>query len=126
MHELRLVVTAQDYDAAVAFFRDAVGLAELADFSGEHGRVVLLDAGRATLEIVDPDQASYIDEVEVGHRVAGSLRVALGVSDAEAAGTDLADAGATVVAPPTRTPWGSTNTRLDTPGGLHVTLFSGE
>jgi GrpB-like predicted nucleotidyltransferase (UPF0157 family) len=36
----------------------------------------------------------------------------------------LARAGATVLAPPTRTPWESLNARLDAPGGLQITVFS--
>ena len=36
----------------------------------------------------------------------------------------LARAGATVVAPPTLTPWQSLNSRLDGPGGLHLTVFA--
>ena len=123
--ELRLVITAEDHDAAVAFFRDALGLPQLADFSGAQGRVLLLDAGRATIEIADPAQAEYIDRVEVGRRVAGPLRVALQVPDAEAATRRLAAAGAEVLAEPTRTPWGSLNARLEGPG-VQLTLFEGD
>ncbi|HEY3438483.1 MAG TPA: VOC family protein [Actinotalea sp.] len=123
VRELRLVVTAADYDAAVAFYRDALGLPQLADYSSEGGRVVLLEAGRATLEIVDPAQADLIDRVEVGRRVSGHLRVAFEVDDAAGTTDRLAEAGAAVVAPPTRTPWSSLNARLDAPGDLHVTLF---
>lgn len=123
--ELRLAVTAEDWAAAVAFYRDRLGLPQLADFSSERGRVVLLDAGHATLELVDPDQAAYIDDVEVGRRVAPAIRVALRVPDAGAATRRLADAGARIVAQPTETPWGSRNARLDAPAGLHLTLFAG-
>ncbi|MBX9244849.1 VOC family protein [Actinotalea ferrariae] len=123
VHELRLVMTVQDFDAAVALYRDTLGLPQAADFSGEQGRVVLLEAGRATIELVDADQAAYIDDVEVGRRVAGTLRVALGVHDAARATGDLTAGGATVVAEPTRTPWDSLNARLDTPDGVHVTVF---
>ena len=34
--ELRLVITADDCPATVAFFRDALGLREVADFSGDN------------------------------------------------------------------------------------------
>jgi lactoylglutathione lyase len=85
--------------------------------------VTILEAGRATLEITDPPQAAYIDEVEVGRRVAGHIRVAFEVGDAAAATADLAAAGAEVVAPPTRTPWDSLNARLEGPAGLQLTLF---
>src|SRR5690606_15612654 len=121
--ELRLAVTAEDWAAAVAFYRDRLGLPQLADFSGAQGRVVLLDAGHATLELIDPDQAAYIDEVEVGRRVAPAIRVALRVPDARVATRRLADAGATVVAEPAPTPWGSRNARLDAAAGLHLTVF---
>jgi predicted enzyme related to lactoylglutathione lyase len=123
VRELRLAVTAADWAAAVAFYRDQLGLPQLADFSSERGRVVLLDAGRATLELVDADQAAYIDEVEVGRRVAGHVRVAFEVGDVDAGVRTLADAGAEIIAPPTRTPWGSRNARLGAPAGLQLTLF---
>jgi GrpB-like predicted nucleotidyltransferase (UPF0157 family)/predicted enzyme related to lactoylglutathione lyase len=121
--ELRLVVTAADFDEALRFYRDVLGLEEVADFSGDDGRVRLLSAGRATVEIVDAAQAAYIDDVEVGRRVAGPIRVAFEVADVPAATRALVEAGATEVAPPTRTPWQSLNARLDAPAGLHLTLF---
>jgi lactoylglutathione lyase len=122
--ELRLVVTADDYDEAVTFYRDVLGLAERASYSSEDGRVTILEVERATLEIADPGQADFIDEVEVGRRVAGKFRVAFEVDDATALTQTLADAGATVIAEPTRTPWNSLNARLETPGGIQLTLFT--
>jgi lactoylglutathione lyase len=125
VRELRLVVTAEDYDAAIAFYRDVIGLPERADFSSDEGRVTLFDAGRAALEIVDARQASYIDEVEVGHRSAPHVRVCFDVPDSAAATERASAAGAEVLAPPTRTPWNSVNARLQAPAGLQLTLFSG-
>jgi len=43
--------------------------------------------------------------------------------DEGAATRTLAEAGATVLAEPTRTPWNSLNARLDAPGDLQLTLF---
>jgi lactoylglutathione lyase len=124
VRELRLVVTTDDYDAALRFYRDVLGLRERAAFTSPGGRVVVLEAGRATLELTDPRHAAFIDEVEVGRRVAGHIRVAFQVDDAEATTDDLAAAGATVVAPPVRTPWNSLNARLEAPAGLQLTLFT--
>ena len=76
VRELRLVVTAEDYDAALHFYRDVLGLTEQGAFASEDGRVTILDAGRATLELTDPNHAAFIDDVEVGRRVAGHIRVA--------------------------------------------------
>jgi lactoylglutathione lyase len=122
--ELRLVVTVDDYDGALAFYRDALGLREQAAYSAPNGgRVTLLDAGRATVELADAAQADYIDEVEVGRRVAGKIRVAFEVPDSDAATHRLAGAGADVIAEPTRTPWNSLNARLTAPDGLQLTLF---
>jgi lactoylglutathione lyase len=122
--ELRLVVTAEDYDGALQFYRDVLGLPELADYSSPNGRVRLLDAGRATLELTDQANAAFVDEVEVGRRVAGRIRVAFGVADSAAMTASLAAAGATVIAEPTHTPWHSLNSRLDAPAGLQLTLFT--
>ena len=124
IRELRLVVTTDDYDAAVAFYRNTLGMPLSAEYlSDEQGRVVILEAGVATLEIGDVPHGEYVDRVEVGRRVAGHLRVALRVDDATAATSAAADAGAEVVAPPTVTPRRSLNARLEAPGGLQVTLY---
>ncbi|MET7477131.1 VOC family protein [Streptomyces sp. NPDC005648] len=123
VRELRLVVTAPDYDEALRFYRDVLGLPERAAFSSPDGRVTILEAGRATLELTDPNHADFIDEVEVGHRVAGHLRVAFQVDDSTAVTARLAAAGAEVLAEPTRTPWNSLNSRLEAPGSLQLTLF---
>jgi lactoylglutathione lyase len=124
VRQLRLVVTAADYDEALRFYRDVLGLGELAVWSSpDGGRVTLLGAGRATLELTDPSNAAFIDEVEVGRRVAGHVRVALEVEDVRSATAEAVAGGARVVAEPTRTPWSSLNARLEGPAGLQLTLF---
>jgi predicted enzyme related to lactoylglutathione lyase len=124
VRQMRLVVTADDYDDALRFYRDVLGLTELAAFTAEGGHVTILDAGRATLEITDPRHAAYIDRVEVGERVAGHIRVAFEVDDAANATRALEGAGARIIAEPVRTPWGSLNARLEGPAGLQLTLFT--
>ncbi|KOX08271.1 glyoxalase [Micromonospora sp. NRRL B-16802] len=124
VRQLRLVVEAEDYEAAVAFFRDALGLPEEAAFSGDgDARVLILDAGRATLEIANPAQKRMIDEVEVGRQVAPRIRVAFEVDDARATTARLVAAGAAEIAPPTLTPWQSLNSRLEAPADLQITVF---
>ena len=121
--ELRLVVTAPDYDEAVRFYRDVLGLPEVAAFDDGAGRVAILDAGRATLELSDVPHAEHIDRLEVGRRVAGQIRVAFQVPDALEATNRLLAGGATLVAAPVETPWKSLNARLEAPAGLQLTLF---
>ena len=123
VRELRLVVTAPDYEEALAFYRDVLGLPVQAVFESPGGHVTLLDAGRATLELMDDANAQFVDEIEVGRRVAGHIRVALEVEDAAGATAAAEAAGARVLAPPTRTPWNSLNARLEAPGDLQLTLF---
>ena len=67
VRQLRLTVHADDFEAAVAFCRDALG-----------------------------------------------MPVELHVES---------EGGAEVIASPTRTPWDSLNSRLETPGGIQLTLF---
>jgi lactoylglutathione lyase len=124
VHELRLAVTAEDYDHALHFYRDVLGLPERESYESAGGHVTILEAGRATLELADPLYAEFIDEVEVGRRVAGHIRVAFQVDDAAAVMVELAAAGARVLAEPTRTPWNSLNARLEGPAGLQLTLFT--
>ncbi|WP_062308315.1 VOC family protein [Demequina subtropica] len=125
--QLRLVLHAEDLDAALALFRDALGMPAELDLTTptEDGdaRVVVLEAGRATLELVNGAQRALIDSLEVGRPVAREVRVALEVDDAAGAAAAVLAAGATQVAPPTRTPWGSLNARFETPAGVQLTLF---
>jgi lactoylglutathione lyase len=124
VRELRLVVTVADYDAAVAFYRDVLGMPESAEYVSEDGgRVVILEAGRATLEIGDSAHARYIDELEVGRPVSGPVRLAFQVDRVEAVTSAAVEGGAQLVAAAVDTPWGSRNARLDAPGELHLTLF---
>lgn len=123
VRELRLVVTATDYDEAIRFYRDALGMPMREAYESPDGRVTILEAGVATLEIADPNQAEFIDRVEVGRRIAGHMRVALQVDDTATMTRTLEAAGATVIAEPTRTPWDSLNARLTGPAGLQLTLF---
>ena len=122
--ELRLAFTVKDFDQALAFYRDSLGMEQLADWSSEAGRVVALDAGRAVLELLDEAQAGVVDEIEAGRRVSGTVRFALRVADSEAMARRLAEAGAAPVAPPVMTPWGDRNARVEAPDGMQLTLFT--
>jgi catechol 2,3-dioxygenase-like lactoylglutathione lyase family enzyme len=124
VQEFRITLTVDDFDAAVALYRDALGLPEVADWSSDQGRVLLLDAGRATLELFDEAQAAMVDDLEVGSRVSGTVRFALRVPDADAAAVSLVGAGAAAVAPAKATPWGDRNARVAAPDGMQLTLFS--
>ncbi len=86
---------------------------------------MILNAGRATLELSNPAQIDYIDTVETGRTgVSGHYRVAFEVDDCAAVTERLAAAGAELIAPPTRTPWDSLNARLTGPAKMQLTVFT--
>ena len=122
--ELRLVLTVQNFDEALSFYRDALGLDVEAVWASEGGHVTLLSAGRATLELVDEAHAAEIDRLEVGSRVAGPVRVAFEVPDSGELADKLEAAGARRIAGPVTTPWNDRNVRLEAPDGTQLTLFT--
>jgi catechol 2,3-dioxygenase-like lactoylglutathione lyase family enzyme len=122
--ELRLALTVDDFDEALAFYRDTLGLQERDMWIGEGARGVLLEAGRATLELFDEGQAAMVDDVEVGRRVAGTVRIAFEVDDSRATSQRLADAGAELLGGPVETPWHDVNVRLVAPDGMQLTVFT--
>ena len=122
--ELRVAMTVGDFDAALGFYRYVLGMPELNEWQTPGGRVVILDAGRATLELLDERQAESVDEIEVGRRVAGPVRLALEVGDSVAVGRRLVEAGATAVGGPVDTPWRHRNVRVEAPDGMQRTLFT--
>ena len=124
VRELRVVLTVPDFERAVAFYRDALGLTQLADWSSDTARGILLDAGKATIELVDEAQAELVDGIEVGRRVAGPVRLAVEVGDSAQAAERLVAAGGEEIAPPTATPWGDRNARVGAPDGMQLTLFT--
>ena len=124
VREFRVAMTVADFDRALVFYRDALGLDQLEDWSSDEGRVVLLDAGRATLELLDDAQAALVDRIEAGGRVSGSIRLALEVDDSAEMAQRLVAAGAEAVQEPVVTPWGDRNARVRAPDGLQLTLFS--
>jgi lactoylglutathione lyase len=122
--EMRVVLTVPDFDQAVSFYRDALGFEQIADWSGEDGRVILLEAGKATIELFDERQAESVDRIEAGRRVSGPVRLAFEVTDLHSATERLVAAGAESMSGPVVPPWGGRNARLRTPDGLQLTLFS--
>jgi catechol 2,3-dioxygenase-like lactoylglutathione lyase family enzyme len=118
--ELRVVITADDYEAALRFWRDGLGLPLIRDFDGGS----LLAAGQATIEILERRAAEDVDRIELGRVGASGVRLALEVAEADATGEDLEAAGATRLGGPVDTPWGHRNVRLRTPDGIELTLFA--
>lgn len=123
--QLRVVLVVPDVEDALRYYRDSLGLTELAAMAGPQGaRVAILAAGQATLELANAAQAAFIADVETDGTPSTPVRLAFQVDDAVAATEVLSRApGGQLIAAPRRTPWGSLNARLDGPAGVQVTLF---
>lgn len=121
--ELRVALTTDDYERLVKFYCEGLGIEPAAIWNNNGGRALMLEMGRATLEIFDEAQAEVIDQIEAGKRVSGQVRFALQVRDLAAAMERLLAHGAILVHPPVVTPWGDTNVRLQDPDGMQITLF---
>jgi lactoylglutathione lyase len=123
VEELRVAVTVEDIDEALAFWQETVGLPVVQQWDTPGGRGVILGAERATLELIDPMQAETIDAVEVGRRVSGVVRLAVQVRRVDAVAARLQSRGGSLIGAPVDTPWGDRNARFEAPGGLQLTLF---
>jgi len=124
VRQLRLVVRADDYDAALTFFRDVLGLPEREAYSADGGaEVTILEAGVATLEIANRAQVEFIDRVETDGHHSPALRVAFEVDDTATMTATLVDGGAELIASPRVTPWRSLNARVAAPEGVEITIF---
>ncbi len=121
--ELRVALTTRDYERSVKFYCDGLGIEPAQIWNNGDGRALILDMGRATLELFDEAQAQTIDQIEAGERLSGQIRFALQVPDLKAAMDRLLAHGATLVHPPVTTPWGDYNVRLQDPDGMQITLF---
>jgi predicted enzyme related to lactoylglutathione lyase len=123
VHELRVALTTSDYERLVKFYCDGLGIEPAAIWNNDQSQVLLLNMGNATLEIFDETQAEILDQIEVGRRISGQIRLALQVPDLKAAMERLLAHGATLIHQPIMTPWGDYNARLQDPDGMQITLF---
>ena len=121
--ELRVALTTDSFERLANFYLDGLGLEPAQVWPEDQGRALVLDLGRATLEVFDEKQAETIDQIEVGRRVSGKIRFALQVPDLDAAMDRLLTHGAILVHPPVVTPWGDRNVRFQDPDGMQITLY---
>ncbi len=121
--ELRVALTTRDYERMAKFYAEGLGLEPSQFWNNGQGRALVLDLGRATLEVFDEQQAQTVDQIEAEKRISGQIRFALQVPDLQAAMERLLAHGAILVHPPVVTPWGDFNVRLQDPEGTQITLF---
>ncbi|MBA2690937.1 MAG: SDR family NAD(P)-dependent oxidoreductase [Rubrobacter sp.] len=125
IRELRVAVTADDFEAARVFYEEGLGLPVVDEWAREDGSGVIFSAPTTTVEILDRRQSEFVDEVEAkGRASSGHVRLAVEARDVVEAAAALRKAGAKMVGQSAvETPWGDENMRLETPDGLQITLF---
>ncbi len=74
VRELRVALTVENFEQAVAVYRDGLRLPVVKEWSAPEGRGLILGAGRGTIELLDRADAEHTDAVEAGARVAGPVR----------------------------------------------------
>jgi catechol 2,3-dioxygenase-like lactoylglutathione lyase family enzyme len=120
-----LIIETDDFDEAVRFYRDVLGMPEQPAFATTgDDRVSILHAGIATIELATRAHVRAIDAVENAPTPDGpTLRIALEVADTEEAVAVAEESGADVLARPTETPFRTINARVQGPAGWQVTFF---
>ncbi|MGQ0603810.1 MAG: SDR family NAD(P)-dependent oxidoreductase [Anaerolineales bacterium] len=126
VQEIRVVLTVDDYDRAVALYRDGLRLPMTEQWDSPEGHGMVLAAGAATIELLDRREANRAEQIEAHGAAqraeADPVRLALKVNDVEAASAGVAEHGARIVAPAILTPWGHLNQRVQA-GEMQITFF---
>jgi methylmalonyl-CoA/ethylmalonyl-CoA epimerase len=121
--ELRIILTVDNLDEIIQFYRDVAGLHTSKEWRDESGNGIILEAGRASLELIDKKDAAGIDDIEVGKRIAGPVRLALNIGgNIEDASKKFIAGGAISLADVKQAPWSKVQ-RLQDPSGMQFTLF---
>jgi len=124
VREVRIVLTVEHFDEVVQFYRDRLGLPVVEQWQTPEGSGFILTLGpHTTLELFDASQAVFVDQMEVGKRVSGPVRLAFSVQDVEAATEMFQQAGALVLSQPKTMPWGDCNARVEPPDGMQITIY---
>jgi lactoylglutathione lyase len=121
--ELRVALTTGDFERLASFYRVGLGMEPSQVWPADQGRALVLDMGKATLEVFDEKQAGTVDQIEAGRRVSGQIRFALRVPDLEAATKRLQAHGATLVHGAIVAPWGDKIVRFQDPDGMQITIY---
>lgn len=124
VHEVRIALTVERFDEAVQFYRDRLGLTVVKQWQDAEGSGIILALGpHTTLELFNTSQAAFVDQMEVGKRTSGPVRLALSIRDVEAKVEMFQQAGAQILSQPKTMPWGDYNARIAAPDGMQITLY---
>lgn len=122
--ELRLTLTGTHLEKLIGFYRDEMGLKPLEAWHSETGCGIILEVGKATLELVDEAQALSTDRLEAGASAGSTpVRFSFRVSEPGEVAYGLLRGEAILAAPPVQSSRGEA-VRLQAPDGPAFSLFS--
>lgn len=116
--QFRFMFTARNYAAAVAFYRDDLGLPLDHDWDygpGDAGSV--FHAGAGMIEIFSPAPGAEVPRPQ-------GVSMLIQVEDVDAFYRRAQERGLKVLLEPTTFPWGQRVLRLEDPDGIVVALFT--
>ncbi len=120
-------ITVDDVDAAIGFYRDALGLDLLNDVASDGHRWVTLGSAGSTgpaLVLSDPGAGRSPADGEALHRLvakgAGPGPYVFSVDDLDALFERVNECGAEVLQEPMDQPWGTRDCAFRDPAGNHV------
>jgi catechol 2,3-dioxygenase-like lactoylglutathione lyase family enzyme len=116
MADLRVLISASDYEATLAFYGELLGLPTAESWDDPDGRGTLFHAADGKIEVFEGNAD------HPAHRVEG-VRVALEVPDAQALHDRLVAHGVKMVDPIEDHPWKHRSFTIDDPNGLALTFF---
>lgn len=124
MKELRVILTVENLDEVIDFYKNKVGLKESLSWNKETGRGIILEAGKASLELIDRNHKDFIDKMEIGRTgISGDVRIALNFGKSLSEKSNfLVQHGAKKIGDFLKAPW-SNVMRVEDPNGMQVTLF---
>ena len=121
--ELRIILTVDNLDEVIKFYKEEMGLTISKEWNELTGNGIILDSGRATLELIDKQHAQFIDSIEVGKNIAGPVRLASNIgNDIKKIGEKLEISGAVKLSEVKEAPWSKVQ-RMKDPSGMQITLF---
>ena len=123
--ELRLVIECDDWEGALAFYRDALGLRQIQGYQGDTDAQLILDVGRASIELVHPELPAVNADAttELSSPPLPQTRLAFRTSRAQAVVERLEAAGANRVPGPMLNSASTINVRLIAPDKLPISIF---
>jgi len=108
----RVILRPVDLERSLRFYGETLGLAVYREYGEGRSRGVVFFLGGGYLELTSRAPAPDVDKVSLW----------LQVRDLEATHQALAEAGADIVAPPERKPWGLHEMWITDPDGLSIVV----